>query len=85
MRNRYFVSVTYCWMPSKVAQGTSTPAQLFGLSARGRVQIGREHGCAISTIPGFRIGEEALIEGVTAPRMPPQILVRQRSRVAAIN
>ena len=66
------------WDAIEVAQDF-TPAQLSGCRLEGRVQIGRGARLRRCTIRNYRIGEEALIEGVTALECRRELLVRQRS------
>ena len=73
------------WDAIEVAQDF-TPAQPFGLSARRTpMQIGRSTRLRACTIRNYRIGEEALIEGVTALECRRESSFGNGVRVAAIN
>ena len=64
---------------------TSPRAQLSGCRLEGRVQIGRGARLRRCTIRNYRIGEEALIEGVTALECRRESSFGNGVRVAAIN
>ena len=72
------------WDAIEVAQNF-TPAQLSGCRLEGRVQIGRGARLRRCTIRNYRIGEEALIEGVTALECRRESSFGNGVRVAAIN
>ena len=72
------------WDAIEVAQDF-TPAQLSGCRLEGRVQIGRGARLRRCTIRNYRIGEEALIEGVTALECRRESSFGNGVRVAAIN
>ena len=72
------------WDAIEVAQDF-TPAQLSGCRLEGRVQIGRGARLRRCTIRNYRIGEEALIAGVTALECRRESSFGNGVRVAAIN
>ena len=72
------------WDAIEVAQDF-TPAQLSGCRLEGLVQIGRGARLRRCTIRNYRIGEEALIEGVTALECRRESSFGNGVRVAAIN
>ena len=72
------------WDAIEVAQDF-TPAQLSGCRLEGRVQIGRRARLRRCTIRNYRIGEEALIEGVTALECRCESSFGNGVWVAAIN